>query len=174
MSSQKDHVVDEELFQFYLQFQLRQIKKSMLLWNDNSEKDAIISILNNCQYVNGNTLRMIFDDIFDNSVQTFTPPRPTVTTANKPVVKEEEEGHGSTSYADASKVGLEGAEPTPLYDNTDNENEHTTQSDQESQSDYRDSDDEEPKSKINKTHNNDPSLTSFLQYIVSKSACNGF
>lgn len=53
MSSQKDHAVDEELFQFYLQFQLRQIKKSMLLWNDNSEKDAIINILNNCQYVNG-------------------------------------------------------------------------------------------------------------------------
>lgn len=135
---------------------------------------------------------MIFDDIFDNSVQTFTPPRPAVTTANKPVVKEEE-GYGSTSHADASKIGSEGTEPTPLYDNTDNENEHTTQSDQESQSDYRGSDDEEPKSKINKSiisilnkhisfkkdaneiiaRNNDLSLPSFLQYIVTKSACNG-
>ncbi|CAO0795867.1 unnamed protein product [Mucor circinelloides] len=171
MSSQKDHVVDEELFQFYLQFQLRKIKKSMRLWNDSSEKDAIINILNSCQYVNGNTLRMIFDDIFDNSVQMFTPPRTAVTTANKPVVKEEE-GHGSTSHADASKLGSEGTEPTPLYDSTDNENEHTTQSDEESQSDYRDSDDEELKSKINKTRNNDLSLPSFLQYTVTKSACN--
>jgi len=135
---------------------------------------------------------MIFDDIFDNSVQMFTPPRTAVTTANKPVVKEEE-GHGSTSHADASKLGSEGTEPTPLYDSTDNENEHTTQSDEESQSDYRDSDDEELKSKINKSiisvlnkhisfkkdaneiiaRNNDLSLPSFLQYTVTKSACNG-
>lgn len=53
MSSQKDNTVDEELFQFYLQFRLRQIQKSMLLWDDNSEKETLVNILTSCQHVNG-------------------------------------------------------------------------------------------------------------------------
>lgn len=53
MSSQKDNPVDEELFQFYLQFRVRQIQKSMLLWDDNSEKQMLVKILTSCQQVNG-------------------------------------------------------------------------------------------------------------------------
>jgi len=53
MSSQKDNAIDEELFQFYLQFRLRQIQKNMLLWEDNSEKEVLVNILTNCQHVNG-------------------------------------------------------------------------------------------------------------------------
>ncbi len=53
MSSPKDSAIDEELFQFYLQFRLRQIQKSMLLWEDNSDKEALVNILTNCQHING-------------------------------------------------------------------------------------------------------------------------
>lgn len=53
MSSQQSLPIDNELFQFYIQYQLRLVKKSMLLWDDNTEKDAIINILTHCQHVDG-------------------------------------------------------------------------------------------------------------------------
>lgn len=53
MSSQQSLPIDNELFQFYIQYQLRLVKKSMLLWDDNTEKDAIINILKDCQHIDG-------------------------------------------------------------------------------------------------------------------------
>jgi hypothetical protein len=56
MSSQQSLPIDNELFQFHIQYQLRLVKKSMLLWDDNTEKDAIMNILKHCQYVDGSKL----------------------------------------------------------------------------------------------------------------------
>ncbi|CEP13100.1 hypothetical protein [Parasitella parasitica] len=72
MSSQQTNSIDDELFQFYIQYHLRLIKKSMLIWGDNSEKNIIVNILNNCQYVEGDMLRSVMSEIFDNSTLNFT------------------------------------------------------------------------------------------------------
>ncbi|KAI8641370.1 hypothetical protein BD408DRAFT_418151 [Parasitella parasitica] len=64
-----DPPIDNELFHIYAQYQLCQLKKSPRIWNDSKEKNTIIDMLENCQHVNGNTLRSIFNDTFRNSIQ---------------------------------------------------------------------------------------------------------
>ncbi|CEP19994.1 hypothetical protein [Parasitella parasitica] len=66
---QQSPPIDNELFHIYVRYQLCQLKKSPRIWNDSKEKSVIMDILENCQHVNGNTLRSIFNDTFKNSIQ---------------------------------------------------------------------------------------------------------
>ncbi|GAN10216.1 hypothetical protein MAM1_0331c09754 [Mucor ambiguus] len=173
MSVQKDGVIDEELFQCYLQFRLRQIQKSMLLSDDSSEKEAMVNILTSCQHVNGNTLRMVFCDIFDKSVQTFTYAEPILAPAIKPVViSTREKRKHSTDYAESTITALNRNEAAPLHDDTDNGDEHTAESDQDGEvSVYLDSSSEEIRKKKLRVINNSPSVPSSIKHLITKIAC---
>ncbi|KAI8636798.1 hypothetical protein BD408DRAFT_425507 [Parasitella parasitica] len=63
--------IDNELFQFYTRYQMCQIKKSTSLWNNSKEKEAMLTILTEFENVDGNTLRLIVNQIFENSIQKF-------------------------------------------------------------------------------------------------------
>lgn len=53
MNPQQNLPIDNKLFQAYTQYQLCKVKNSMYFWNSNVEKDAMMTILENCQYVDG-------------------------------------------------------------------------------------------------------------------------
>ncbi|KAK4514123.1 uncharacterized protein ATC70_006131 [Mucor velutinosus] len=170
MSSQKDNAIDEELFQFYLQFRLRQIQKNMLLWEDNSEKEVLVNILTNCQHVNGNTLRMIVNDIFDKSVQTFTYDKPLAT--KSVAVSDGEKREHSKSHAESSKATLDCNQPSPLHDDTDCEYDDTTESVQNGESSvYSDSaGSEEIRKKRPRVISIESSVPLVLQHLITKSS----
>ncbi|KAL7310144.1 hypothetical protein PS15m_010938 [Mucor circinelloides] len=65
MSSQQNTSIDNELFHSYTQYKLCKVEKSNELTK--SEKAAIITILKNFQFVDGNTLRSILNDAFQHS-----------------------------------------------------------------------------------------------------------
>ncbi|CAO0800152.1 unnamed protein product [Mucor circinelloides] len=69
-SQEGDSLINEELFHLYTEYQLCKVRKNTpSTWNaDDNEKNALISILTQCQEINGNTLRLVMKDIFDNSV----------------------------------------------------------------------------------------------------------
>ncbi|KAL9544514.1 hypothetical protein MBANPS3_007586 [Mucor bainieri] len=183
MSIPIDSDVDEELFHFYLQFRLRQIEKSMLLWDDNSEKAALVNILSHCQHVNGNTLRMVFRDIFDKSAQPSSSsthhvePAPAVVTkpivTSKPtVITAGEKRRYSTSEHELSTTTFNRRETTPLQDDTDYEDE----SDQDGEASvYSDSSSEGnrrgTRRKKHRVLNNDPSVPSAIKHLITNLAC---
>lgn len=51
MDPQRNFPIDNKLFKAYTQYQLCKMKNSMSFWNSNVEKDAMMTILENCQYV---------------------------------------------------------------------------------------------------------------------------
>ncbi|GAN05599.1 hypothetical protein MAM1_0096c05070 [Mucor ambiguus] len=65
--------INDELFHLYTEYQLCKIKNKPSLWNAaDTEKNALISILTQCKNINGNTLRLVMKDIFENSVAKYT------------------------------------------------------------------------------------------------------
>ncbi|KAK4515097.1 uncharacterized protein ATC70_002707 [Mucor velutinosus] len=69
---EEDSLINDELFHLYIEYQLCKIKNTPSLWNaDDTEKYALISILTQCQKINGNTLRSVMKDIFENSVAKY-------------------------------------------------------------------------------------------------------
>ncbi|CAO3656900.1 unnamed protein product [Mucor fragilis] len=62
--------IDNDLFHCYTRYQLCQLKKSTSLWTCNQEKTAMLNILGQFESIDGNTLRMVVNQIFENSTQT--------------------------------------------------------------------------------------------------------
>ncbi|CAO3653809.1 unnamed protein product [Mucor fragilis] len=71
---EEDALINDELFHLYLEYQLCKVKKNRpSIWNaDNTEKDALVHILTQCQNINGNTLHSVMKDIFENSIAKYT------------------------------------------------------------------------------------------------------
>ncbi|KAL9544510.1 hypothetical protein MBANPS3_007582 [Mucor bainieri] len=63
--------IDNDLFRAYTRYQLCQLKYSTSLWTSNQEKEAMLNVLSQFESINGNTLRMVINEIFKNSVQTL-------------------------------------------------------------------------------------------------------
>ncbi|CEP13099.1 hypothetical protein [Parasitella parasitica] len=71
VNKKSSKTIDNELFQFYTRYQMCQIQKSTSFWSNSKEKEAMLAILTEFEHVDGNTLRLIVDQIFENSVQKF-------------------------------------------------------------------------------------------------------
>ncbi|GAN10219.1 hypothetical protein MAM1_0331c09757 [Mucor ambiguus] len=63
--------IDNDLFHAYTRYQLCQLKNSTSLWTCNQEKEAMLNILGQFETIDGNTLRMVVNQIFENSVQMY-------------------------------------------------------------------------------------------------------
>ncbi|KAI8637119.1 hypothetical protein BD408DRAFT_425129 [Parasitella parasitica] len=74
MASSSKQVINNELFRLYTEYLVCQVRKSApSFWkSDEAEKNALIEILTQFQHVDANVLRMVVDEIFENSVEKFS------------------------------------------------------------------------------------------------------
>ncbi|KAK4514119.1 uncharacterized protein ATC70_006127 [Mucor velutinosus] len=64
--------IDNDLFHSYTRYKLCQLAESTSLWTCSQEKDAMLNILAQFEKIDGNTLRMMVNQIFENSAQTYS------------------------------------------------------------------------------------------------------
>ncbi|KAL9548934.1 hypothetical protein PS6_006335 [Mucor atramentarius] len=63
------HPIDNELFHSYTRYQMCLLKNSTSFWSCDKQREAMLNILSQFESVDGNTLRTVVNQIFENSSQ---------------------------------------------------------------------------------------------------------